>query len=154
MGREDAPPGEAVGLCLTCRWMRVVSTRRSTTYFRCGRAESDARFPRYPSLPVRSCAGYEEAMLYVVLLHYTQPVAAVDAIRPRHIEHLERYAKQGVFHAWARRRPPTGGVLVATAPNRASLDAIVAEDPYVQQGVARAEVVEFNPVNVRGPLLT
>jgi uncharacterized protein YciI len=89
-------------------------------------------------------------MLYIVLLHYTQPIAAVDAIRPRHIEHVERYAKQGVFRAWARRTPPTGGVLVATAPDRASVDAIVARDPYVQEGVARAEIVEFNPANVRG----
>jgi uncharacterized protein YciI len=89
-------------------------------------------------------------MLYVVLMHYTQPIAAVDAVRPRHIAHLEKYAKQGVFRGWARRSPPTGGVLVATAPDRASLDAIVAQDPYVEAGVARAEIVEFNPANVRG----
>lgn len=91
-------------------------------------------------------------MFFVVLIHYTAPLAAVDAIRPAHIEHLERYAREGVFHAWARRDPPAGGVLVAAAPDRETLDAIVAQDPYVHAGVARAEIVAFNPANVRGAL--
>ncbi len=49
----------AVGLCLTCRWMRVVTNRQGSTFFRCTRAEIDARFVRYPPLPVVHCAGYE-----------------------------------------------------------------------------------------------
>jgi uncharacterized protein YciI len=93
-------------------------------------------------------------MFFVVLLHYTAPLDAVDAIRPAHIEHIERYAREGVFHAWARRDPPTGGVLVAAVPDRAALDSIVAADPYVKGGVARAEIVSFNPANVRGMLRT
>jgi len=91
-------------------------------------------------------------MLYVVLVHYTQPLAAVDAVRAQHVEHLERYAREGVFHAWTRRDPPTGGVIIAAVPDRAALEAIVAQDPYLRAGVARAEIVEFNPANVRGAL--
>jgi uncharacterized protein YciI len=91
-------------------------------------------------------------MFFVVLIHYTAPLAAVDAVRPAHVEHLERYAREGVFHAWARRDPPAGGVLVAAAPDRETLDTIIAQDPYVQAGVARAEIVAFNPANVRGAL--
>ena len=93
-------------------------------------------------------------MFFVVLVHYTQPLAAVDAVRAAHLEHVERYAREGIFHAWARRDPPAGGVLVAVAPDRASLEVIVARDPYVRAGVARAEVVAFNPANVRGALGT
>lgn len=78
----------------------------------------------------------------------------MDAVRAAHLAHLERYAREGVFQAWARRDPPTGGVLVAAAPDRASLEAIVAQDPYVRAGVARAEVVEFSPASVRGALGT
>jgi uncharacterized protein YciI len=89
-------------------------------------------------------------MLFVVLVHYTAELAAVDAVRPAHFEHLERHAREGVFRAWGRRDPPTGGVLVAVAPDRAALEAILAEDPYVRAGVARAEIVAFNPANVRG----
>jgi len=50
---------DVVGLCLSCRWMRRVTNRRGSTFLRCGRADSDVRFPRYPPLPVLACAGYE-----------------------------------------------------------------------------------------------
>jgi hypothetical protein len=50
---------DAIGLCCSCRWMRPVTNRRGSTFFRCGRADSDPHFPRYPALPVLTCAGYE-----------------------------------------------------------------------------------------------
>ena len=49
----------AVGLCLDCRWMRATTNRRGSTFYRCLRAETDARFQRYPPLPVLACPGYE-----------------------------------------------------------------------------------------------
>ncbi|HYT03386.1 MAG TPA: hypothetical protein VEM13_00735 [Gemmatimonadales bacterium] len=48
-----------VGLCFTCRWVHIVTNRRGSTFFRCGRAETDARFVRYPVLPVLECEGFE-----------------------------------------------------------------------------------------------
>jgi uncharacterized protein YciI len=149
MSRLATSAEQELGLCLACRWKRTVTTRRGSMFYRCARAETDARFPRYPPLPVRSCDGYEGPMLYVVLLHYTAPLAEVDAVRAAHLDHVARHAAEGVFLAWARRAPPIGGVLLASAAHRASLDAIIAGDPYVRAGVARAEVVEFNPANVR-----
>src|SRR5712691_8107256 len=132
----------SVGLCFTCRWTRAVTNRRSSTFFRCTRADTDARFVRYPPLPVRTCPGYEEAMLFAVLMHYTRPLPEVEAVRAAHLRHLEEHAARGVFHAWARRDPPAGGVLIAVAADRAALEAVVAQDPYVKAGVARPEIVE------------
>lgn len=143
MERED------VGLCLTCRWKRAVLNRRGSVFFRCARADSDARFVRYPPLPVLSCPGYEDAMLFVVLMHYTKPLPDVDAVRADHSAHLERAAAAGTMLAWARRDPPTGGVLIAAAADRQALERTLAEDPYVRAGVAKPEIVEFNPKNVR-----
>jgi uncharacterized protein YciI len=88
-------------------------------------------------------------MLFVVLMHYTRPLPEVDAVRPAHNAHLERLAARGTVLAWARRDPPAGGVLVMLAPDRATLEHLLAEDPYVQSGVGSAEVVEFAPRNVR-----
>ncbi|PYO64221.1 MAG: hypothetical protein DMD70_02080 [Gemmatimonadetes bacterium] len=51
---------DAVGLCLTCRWARTITNRRGSTFFRCGRADTDPRFARYPALPMLTCIGYEE----------------------------------------------------------------------------------------------
>ncbi len=51
---------DSIGLCLRCRWMRVVTTRRGSMFYRCGRADTDPRFPRYPALPMLQCIGYEQ----------------------------------------------------------------------------------------------
>src|SRR6266568_7627414 len=101
-----------VGLCFTCRWMRSTSNRRGSVFFRCSRAEDDARYVRYPPLPVQACQGFEEAMLFVVLMNYRQPLEAVDRVRPEHIRNLEAWGESGVVGAWARRDPPSGGVLI------------------------------------------
>ena len=51
-----------VGLCASCRWVRIVQNRRGSVFYRCLRADTDPpdpRFVRYPPLPVLSCPGYE-----------------------------------------------------------------------------------------------
>ncbi len=53
LARLTTPPGR----CATCRHLRVVASRRSV-FVRCGLSDADPRFPRYPALPVVSCAGY------------------------------------------------------------------------------------------------
>lgn len=49
-----APPG----LCATCRHAQQIASPRST-FLRCARAERDPAFPRYPTLPVFVCRGFE-----------------------------------------------------------------------------------------------
>ena len=51
-----------VGLCETCRWVRLVTNRRGSVFYRCLRADADPadpRFVRYPPLPVLQCPGYD-----------------------------------------------------------------------------------------------
>ena len=47
------------GLCASCRHHRVVKGAQSD-FWMCRRSTLDARFPRYPRLPVLSCVGYEK----------------------------------------------------------------------------------------------
>lgn len=51
--------GAEPGLCAACRHAKLNQTRRGTAYLRCTRAEWDDRLPRYPRLPVTTCAGFE-----------------------------------------------------------------------------------------------
>ncbi len=48
------------GLCATCRWQKLVVTRRDSVFSLCRRSETDARFPKYPALPVLQCVGFEK----------------------------------------------------------------------------------------------
>jgi len=50
------------GLCSVCVNVRVVGNRRGSTFFLCGLAETDRRFPKYPPLPVLRCPGFEAAI--------------------------------------------------------------------------------------------
>ena len=50
------------GLCGRCRFARVQVSARGGEFLRCGRADRDSRFRRYPPLPVRACSGFVEGL--------------------------------------------------------------------------------------------
>ena len=45
------------GLCAGCVHLQLLASLRSV-FVRCGLADSDPAFPRYPALPVLQCAGF------------------------------------------------------------------------------------------------
>jgi hypothetical protein len=45
------------GLCAGCVHLRLLASPRSV-FVRCGLADSDPAYPRYPPLPVLRCAGF------------------------------------------------------------------------------------------------
>ena len=51
-----------VGLCFTCRCSRVIVSDRGSRFYFCERSKTDPRYPKYPRLPVVTCAGYERAV--------------------------------------------------------------------------------------------
>jgi len=65
-GVRVTPPPDP-GLCAACVHARIIAGARSS-FIRCGLADSDPGFPRYPSLPVHSCAGFTR-----VAPHSTEP---------------------------------------------------------------------------------
>jgi len=52
-----------IGLCADCRFMRRIESDRGSTFYLCERSATDARFPKYPRLPVLQCIGYEPSGL-------------------------------------------------------------------------------------------
>lgn len=53
------PRVERSGLCASCVHLRLLRSARGSLFFLCRRSETDARFARYPPIPVRSCPGHE-----------------------------------------------------------------------------------------------
>ena len=51
---------ERVGLCLNCLHGRRVVSAKASEFWRCAKADTDPRFPKYARLPVLKCDGYEE----------------------------------------------------------------------------------------------
>ncbi len=63
---SDLPPQDLahdlrdpIGLCATCRHVRVVGNQHGSTFYLCRLSETDPRFPKYPRLPVLRCSGFE-----------------------------------------------------------------------------------------------
>ena len=48
------------GLCATCAHARSVPSARGSVFLMCERSRTDTRYPKYPRLPVVTCAGYQD----------------------------------------------------------------------------------------------
>jgi hypothetical protein len=57
---SGASPSTA-GLCATCLHARRITSARGSTFVLCDRSRDDPRYPKYPRLPVVTCAGHEKA---------------------------------------------------------------------------------------------
>lgn len=83
--------------------------------------------------------------MFVVLLTYTRPLAAVDALIPAHREFLQRMYETGTFLLSGRKEPRDGGVILASATSALELESVLAQDPFHIHGVANYQVIEFFP---------
>ena len=81
--------------------------------------------------------------MFVVILRYQKPLEDVDGLMRDHVRFLEECYRAGVFIASGRQVPRTGGVILAVGPRREDIDAIMKQDPFVREGVATVEIVEF-----------
>jgi len=82
---------------------------------------------------------------FVISLHYVAPLSAIDAAMRSHVAFLETQRKAGVFFAWGRKVPRTGGIILACGESRAAIEQIMTDDPFVANRLAEVEVTEFLP---------
>jgi len=82
---------------------------------------------------------------FVVSLHYVAPLSAIDAAMRSHVAFLEKQRTAGVFIAWGRKVPRTGGIILARGESAAAIEQIMKDDPFVARRLAEIEVTEFLP---------
>ncbi len=59
---DSAASGQAIdhrGLCVRCAHVRLVEGRGAAVFYLCERSFENPTFPRYPTLPVLACPGFE-----------------------------------------------------------------------------------------------
>ena len=81
--------------------------------------------------------------MFVIELIYTAELAQIDAHMKPHMAFLNTHYAAGRFGASGRKIPRDGGIILAVAADRAGIEAIMAEDPFVAHGLARIRVIEF-----------
>jgi hypothetical protein len=59
--RDDASAERArrVGLCARCRNARRILSSKGSEFWMCELSKTDARFAKYPPLPVLRCEGFQ-----------------------------------------------------------------------------------------------
>jgi len=57
---SDKPEAsQSAGLCERCIHSKKIVSDRASVFWQCALSSSDPRFPKYPRLPVLSCAGFK-----------------------------------------------------------------------------------------------
>ena len=70
--------------------------------------------------------------MYILSLHYIKPLSDIEQHLPAHIAYLDRYYA-------------AGGIILLCATDDAEVQAIIAEDPFHQAGVAEYHITRFVP---------
>ena len=83
--------------------------------------------------------------MFVAISVYLKPLEEVNQFSAAHVAWIMKYYASGRFLGSGRRVPPVGGVIIARGESQEELSSILAEDPYQQHGLAKYEIVEFNP---------
>lgn len=83
--------------------------------------------------------------MFIVLLRFAANRAAAPRLMEGHNAWLRKGFDEGIFLLAGGIEPKAGGAILATASSRAEVEARVAEDPFVAEGVVAAEIIEVAP---------
>ena len=86
--------------------------------------------------------------MFVAISVYQKPLEEVNQHSAEHAAWIVKHYESGRFLASGRRVPPSGGVIIGRAENLEEFQAVLAQDPYQQLGIAHYDIIEFTP----GPL--
>lgn len=89
--------------------------------------------------------------MYIVSLHYIQPLDQVDVLIDQHIAWLEKNYQLGYFMASGRKQPRTGGVILVNSMPKQQLEHILQQDPF--QVVAEYSITEVHFSKVHADLI-
>lgn len=81
--------------------------------------------------------------MFVIELTYKVELSEIDAHMKAHMAFVNRQYAAGTFLVSGRKIPRDGGIILAVGESKATLEALMREDPFVRQGLADVRVIEF-----------
>ena len=81
--------------------------------------------------------------MFLIELTYTAGLTKIDAKMREHMRFLNAHYASGHFLVSGRKIPRDGGIILAVGKDRAEIEAIANQDPFVTHGLATARVIEF-----------
>lgn len=83
--------------------------------------------------------------MFVVLLRFSTNKAQASQFMEGHKAWIQRGMEDGVFLVVGSLQPNAGGAILAHGISLAELQARVNEDPFVEENVVSAEILEMTP---------
>jgi uncharacterized protein YciI len=83
--------------------------------------------------------------MFVVLLRFSNNKAQASHFMEGHNAWIRRGIEDGFFLLVGSLQPNAGGAILAHGMSLPELQARVAEDPFVEEDVVRAEILEITP---------
>jgi uncharacterized protein YciI len=86
-------------------------------------------------------------LMFVILLTYLKPLEDVERVVVPHRAYLDELYQKNVLLASGPQIPRTGGVLIARGgQSKDELQFLLSQDPFSIEGIAKYEVIEFDPI--------
>lgn len=92
--------------------------------------------------------------MFIAILTYKKPIEEVDRFLQAHREYLAEHYAAGDFITSGPQTPRIGCVILMKTDNRASIDSIIAQDPFNINDIADYQIVEFTPTMLCDPTLS
>lgn len=86
--------------------------------------------------------------MFLILLRFGPHRERAPALMPAHNDWIARGLAEKAFLLVGSLVPQAGGILLAQGEDRAAVEARVAADPFVAEGVVTSEIIEFTPGRV------
>lgn len=83
--------------------------------------------------------------MYLMISKYLVSIDEVAKVRSAHLAFLEGLYARGVLVAAGRQDPPVGGMVLLDVGDEALGHQILADDPYVLNGIAEYTAVGWHP---------
>ena len=83
--------------------------------------------------------------MYLMISTYRAPLDQVDQARAAHLAFVGELERAGVVVSAGRQDPPVGGILLLDVESEARAHELLADDPYVIQGLAEYTATGWQP---------
>ena len=83
--------------------------------------------------------------MFIISLTSPADLAQIEAHLEAHRQFLDRHYQRGTFLFSGRKEPRSGGIIIARAPSREAIEALIKEDPFHRHGLADYAITEFIP---------
>ena len=90
--------------------------------------------------------------MFVILLKFADNKSQASQFMDAHNAWIDRGFEDGVFLMVGSLQPNQGGAILAQSSSLAELEARVSQDPFVEQQIVTAEVLDISPARTADQL--